>query len=64
MNHQFSIFNERTMRRKTKVPISEARIKEVQALIAKGDGRGAAEKLRSLREGLEDYEKRITNTKK
>lgn len=49
------------MRARTKVPISAERIKEVQAMINKGDYKTAAEKLREVRYGLENYCKRINN---
>lgn len=59
MSHQFSLFGFQPP--KKKVPISAERIREVKALIAKGDGKSAAEKLREVRYGLENYLKRITN---
>lgn len=62
MNDQLPLFNQRTMRPKTKVPISAERIKEVKALLAAGQGDKAAAALREIREKLEDYERRITNS--
>lgn len=61
MSDQLPLFNQRTMRARTKVPISAERIKEVQAMINKGDYKTAAEKLREVRYGLENYCKRINN---
>lgn len=60
---QQNLFGFKEMLPKIKVPISAARIKEAKELVAKGDGRGAAEKLREIREGLEKYERRISNKK-
>lgn len=55
--HQFNLFG--FVKPKLKVPISAERIEEVKALIAKGDGKSAATKLRELREGLERFEHSI-----
>lgn len=59
IHHQFSLFGYQPP--SGKVPISAERIREAKALMAKGDGRGAAEKMREVREKLEAYEKRISN---
>lgn len=60
LSHQFNLFG--FVKPMNKVPLSKERILEVQALLAKKDGKGAAVKLRELREGLEAFERRI-NTK-
>jgi len=57
MTHQFSLFG--YVKPKAKVPMSEARIKEVQALLEKGDGKNAAIRLRELRESLERFERTL-----
>jgi hypothetical protein len=57
MEHQFSLFGFQPP--KSKVPLSAERIREVQMLLEAKDGKGAAIKLRELREGLENYERRI-----
>lgn len=62
-SEQKELFGFHDMRSRAKVPISADRIREVKALIAKGDGKSAAEKLRDIREGLEAYERRITHKK-
>lgn len=59
VHHQFSLFG--YQKPTGKVPISAERIREAKALMAAGDSRGSAEKLREVREALENYEKRITN---
>lgn len=41
--------------------ITPERLKEVQALLEKKDGRGAAQILRDMNEGLEKFEKSISN---
>jgi hypothetical protein len=64
VNHQFSLFQHKDMRPKLKVPISAAQIEEAKALFDHGDQLGAAEKLRIVREKLEDFEARITNKRK
>jgi hypothetical protein len=46
-----------------KVPISAARIAEVKKLIGERKGEDAARVLREVREGLENYERRINNKK-
>lgn len=61
MSNQAELFGFHDMRPKPKVPISAARIREVQAMIKAGNGKGAAAGLRDLREGLENYERRIKN---
>lgn len=47
------------VRPKKKVPISAERIREVQELIRKRDGKNAAIRLRDLREGLERFERTL-----
>lgn len=59
MSDQGELFGFHDMRPRARVPISAARIKEVAALLKRGDGQGAAAVLRDLREGLEKYERRI-----
>lgn len=59
VTHQFGLFSFNEMKPKKKVPISAARIREVQALLKQGNGDEAAKKLRELREGLENYERRL-----
>jgi hypothetical protein len=61
IDHQFSLFDFNTMRPKKKLPISKQAIQEAKALLKSGDARGAAAKLRQIREALEDYEVRLTN---
>lgn len=61
VDHQFSLFG--WVKPVAKVPLSKERIAEVKALIEKGDGKTAAQKLRAIREGLESIEKRIHNGK-
>ena len=61
ITHQLTLFDYNAMRPRLKVPISAARIREAKALMAKGDARGAEEKMRDVRERLEDFERRITN---
>lgn len=61
MNHQFSLFG--WQRPKAKVPISSERIKEVMAAIKAKDGKTAAVKMREIREGLENFERRINHKK-
>lgn len=63
MSDQRPLFGFKEMLPRTKVPISAERIKEAKELVAKGDGRGAAEVLRDVRDGLERYERRIYNKK-
>jgi hypothetical protein len=60
MNHQFSLFG--WQRPQKKIPLSAERIKEVRDLIAAGDKK-AAIKMRELREGLEQIERRISHGK-
>lgn len=57
--HQFSLFGFQAPT--GKVPISAERIREAKALMAAGDGKGAAEKMREVREALERYESRLKN---
>lgn len=64
INHQFSLFNEATMRPKLKVPISASRIREARDLMEQGDSMGAARAMRQVRETLEDYESRLINKSK
>jgi hypothetical protein len=59
--HQFSLFG--YVPPKIKVPISAERIREVKAMIEKGDGVNAALKLREVREGLERFERGLFNRK-
>lgn len=56
MNHQFSLFGH--LRPVKKVPISEARIREVEALMRAGD-KSAVDALRDIRYKLENFERRI-----
>jgi hypothetical protein len=64
MPDQLPLFGFRDTRPRAKVPISEARIREVQEAMEKGDSRTAVEKLRDIRYGLENYCKRINQAKK
>jgi hypothetical protein len=57
--HQFSLFG--FQRPKSKVPISKERIEEVKRLISKGNSGDAVAKLREIREGLENFERRINH---
>ena len=59
VHHQFTLFQYNDMRPKRKVPISAARIREAKALMDAGDHKGAAQRMREVRELLEEYEKRI-----
>jgi hypothetical protein len=61
MAEQKSLFGFNDMRPKAKVPISKERILEVQRLLEKKDGVGAAAILRDVRYKLEAYERRISN---
>jgi hypothetical protein len=61
MTHQFSLF--KWTPPKAKIPISSERIKEAKACIAARNVKGAVVALRELREGLENYERRISNGK-
>lgn len=61
MAEQKSLFGFNDMRPKAKVPISKERILEVQRLLEKKDGIGAAAILRDVRYKLEAYERRISN---
>lgn len=47
------------MRPKTRVPISEEKIREAQRLLNEKKGKEAAKVLRDVRYGLENYCKRI-----
>ncbi len=60
--HQFSLFGYAPP--KLKVPISAERIKEAKALYNKGDYTGSAKKMREVREGLENFERRLNNKQK
>jgi len=60
--HQFSLFGYQPPR--LKVPISAARIAEAKALHASGDHKKAAAIIREVREGLEDFERRLFNGKR
>lgn len=59
--HQFSLFGYQPP--SGKVPISADRIREAKALFEARDSRGAAEKMREVREALERYEARLGNKK-
>lgn len=65
MGKQKELFGFHDMRPRTsaglKQIITKERIKEVQALLEKNDGHGAANALRDLRYKLEAYERRIVN---
>jgi len=63
MAEQKSLFGFKDMLPKANLKkiITKERIQEVQALLDKKDGRGAAEKLREMRCALEAYERRISN---
>lgn len=61
MPDQLPLFGFKDLRPRTRVPISEERIREVQSLIDKGRGKDAAQVLRDVRYGLENYCKRIKN---
>ena len=56
---QFSLFGYQPPR--LKVPISAARIAEAKALMLKGDLKGSATLMREVREGLEAFERRLSN---
>jgi hypothetical protein len=58
---QLPLFGFKDMRMKAKVPISAERIREVQRQLMAGNSDGALEQLIRVREGLEDYEKRLKN---
>lgn len=62
VHHQFSLFGYQPP--SGKVPISAERIRSAAALIAAGDDKGAAEKMREVREALERYEARLSNKKR
>jgi hypothetical protein len=64
INHQFSLFGFNAMRPKVKVPISAKKIQEAKDLMYGGDMKGAAERMRDVREALEAYEERLTNNPK
>jgi hypothetical protein len=57
--HQFSMFG--WQKPVAKVPISAERIAEVKKLIGERKGEDAAKVLREVREGLENYERRISS---
>jgi len=59
--HQFNLFDFKTLRPHTKIPISAERIREAKALMAQGRPKECAAKLREVREGLEAYESRLNN---
>lgn len=59
MSAQLKLFGFKQMLPKTKVPISKERLEEVKRLVAEKRGKEAAEVLRELRYGLENYCKRI-----
>jgi hypothetical protein len=44
---------------KKRIPLSKERIEEAKKLMEQKDYKGVADKLRDIREGLEDYERRI-----
>lgn len=62
MAHQFGLFG--YIKPKLKVPISAERIRQAKEQIERGDSKGAEQTLRELREGLENYERRINSKKK
>lgn len=64
VTHQFSLFTQKEMRPKLKLKqlVSAADIRKAKELYAKGDAKASAEMLRTVREGLENFERRI-NTK-
>jgi len=62
--HQFNLFDLKTILPRAKVPISAERIREAKALIAAGKGKDAAAVLREVREKLEAFESRLTNRRK
>lgn len=59
MADQLPLFGFRDMRPKTRVPISEEKIREAQRLLNEKKGKEAAKVLRDVRYGLENYCKRI-----
>jgi hypothetical protein len=59
VHHQFSLFGYQPP--SGKVPISAERIREAKALMQSGDSKGAAEKMREVREALERYESRLSS---
>lgn len=59
-DHQFNLFTLQQVKPVGKVPISEARIREAQAHLLKGNGRACADILRDVRYKLEAFERRIT----
>jgi hypothetical protein len=67
MSKQHELFGFRDMtpwaKKGIKKIITRERLKEVQELLAK-DPRGAAAKLREMREKLEAFDRRINNKKK
>ena len=56
-HHQFNLFS--YIPPTGKVPISAERILEAKALLAKGDLKGSADRMRQVRESLENFEQRI-----
>ena len=67
MADQGSLFGFKDMtpwaKKGVKKVITKERLVEVQRLLDNKDGRGAAEKLREMNEGLERFERRISNQK-
>jgi hypothetical protein len=63
VDHQFSLFGFQPPKGipKEVKKVSAERIREAKALMAKGDGKGAAEKMSEVREALESYLDRISN---
>lgn len=59
--HQFNLFGFNVIRPRRKVPISAERIREAKALMAQGNTKEAAAKMREVREALEAFEARLTN---
>ena len=53
-----SLFSDTSMPKK-RIPLSKERIEEAKKLMEQKDYKGVADKLRDIREGLEDYERRI-----
>lgn len=61
--HELFGFKDTRPKLSLKKVITRERMEEVQKLLDKNDGRGAAEKLRELNEALEKIERRISYKK-
>lgn len=61
-NHQFSLFP--YQRPSGKVPISKERIAEAKAKYMSGDKKSAVELMREVNDKLENYNRRLFNSKK